>query len=721
MSNKHRHFEYIKNSKQAQTPLYEIYTARFLYNYLKSRLSFAREDEFMEAAFDLLTVSQKKYIITRLCAPHYDQDKLKKWYSDCKDNSSFHCIFYSHHNHFNPEKISKASLICLIYKYLARLAKKPVSGYFPEKKILHLKQLLKLTPADMQLIRFAFARSYMPDFDTFTGRWDEDQKYQLFPVIFDQPLKSISNCFTPGSPMVQCGLIKDPHGNFNSMFSPQLMVYLNTPETTLKDYLSEKPSAGPVYPLAGFVLPDKVRHTLTAMVKNPRPAHILFYGAPGTGKTELSKTLIKSAGKKPVFLKRDSNQEDNLGSLEMLSRVAAPDEVLIVDEADTILNTGSFDFIFGKRSLDKGRLNRFFDNSRRVSIIWITNRSWGMESSLRRRFDYSYHFKPFNEKQRARLWDTILKKSPVRKLLSGEQLKQLVRTYIVDAGTISKAVSRIAAQNPAQNPEEARARLCHLLQQQHILTHGKKPVLEKKSGKYDISILNTDKCPRALLNALKDYYTTRDHYQEQLPLNVLFTGAPGTGKTALARHLARSLDKGIMVKKASDFLDMFVGGTEKNIRAAFEEAADEDQILLVDEADSFLYSRGMAQKSWEISHVNEFLTDMENFYGVLICSTNFPEKLDHASLRRFQWKIDFKPLRKKDKMRMFKLYFPKLPVPADHAAQQLTALNPLMPGDFKVVYDQLRYYPPNKKTTSAALDLLAAEISYKKEGVQIGF
>ena len=76
-----------------------------------------------------------------------------------------------------------------------------------------------------------------------------------------------------------------------------------------------------------------------------------------------------------------------------------------------------------------------------------------------------------------------------------------------------------------------------------------------------------------------------------------------------------------MVRRASDLLSCWVGATEQNIARAFEEARKDDAVLLIDEADSFLQDRRGAGHSWEVTQVNEVLTQMENFEGVFIATT----------------------------------------------------------------------------------------------------
>jgi transitional endoplasmic reticulum ATPase len=134
-------------------------------------------------------------------------------------------------------------------------------------------------------------------------------------------------------------------------------------------------------------------------------------------------------------------------------------------------------------------------------------------------------------------------------------------------------------------------------------------------------------------------------------------GPPGTGKSHYGRYLAQKLGKEVLFKRASDLQSMWVGECEKNIAKAFKEAAEKEMVLIIDEGDSFLRDRTKARNSWEISQVNEMLSQMENHPQPFILTTNLMKDLDSASLRRFTFKLKFDYMDTAQARRMFKGYF----------------------------------------------------------------
>ena len=77
-----------------------------------------------------------------------------------------------------------------------------------------------------------------------------------------------------------------------------------------------------------------------------------------------------------------------------------------------------------------------------------------------------------------------------------------------------------------------------------------------------------------------------------------FYSPAGTGKSELARHIADALEKPLLVKRASDLLDKYVGETEQHIAEMFSDARQREVVLVQDEADSFLHEQCSARQSW---------------------------------------------------------------------------------------------------------------------------
>ena len=169
----------------------------------------------------------------------------------------------------------------------------------------------------------------------------------------------------------------------------------------------------------------------------------------------------------------------------------------------------------------------------------------------------------------------------------------------------------------------------------------------------------------------------------------------------------------LLARRASDLLSMWVGGSERNIARAFREAADEGSVLLIDEMDSFLPDRRGAQRSWEVTLVNEVLTQMESFTGVFIASTNLMGNLDQAALRRFDLKIKFDYLKSNQAIELLRRYASTLAMPSPEAGDisRIAQLRGLTPGDFAAVARQNRLRPIS--SCAALVTALVAECSLK--------
>ena len=167
---------------------------------------------------------------------------------------------------------------------------------------------------------------------------------------------------------------------------------------------------------------------------------------------------------------------------------------------------------------------------------------------------------------------------------------------------------------------------------------------------------------------------------------------------------------------------MWVGENEKNIARAFRQAEQDGSLLLIDEVDSFLQDRRGARNSWEVTLVNEMLTQMESFSWVFIASTNLMDGIDQAALRRFDLKVKFGFLKLEQAWELLRRYCItlKLATPQPEQLAKVMRMQALTPGDFAAVVRQNCFRP----IASAAVLVAALEAECAvKEGskTSIGF
>ena len=131
----------------------------------------------------------------------------------------------------------------------------------------------------------------------------------------------------------------------------------------------------------------------------------------------------------------------------------------------------------------------------------------------------------------------------------------------------------------------------------------------------------------------------------------LFYGSPGTGKTETVYQLARKTGRNIMVVDVPQLKSMWVGQSEKNVKALFDRYREQVKrakltpILLFNEADAIIGKRKNGAENavdkMENSLQNIILQEMEQLDGIMIATTNLQENMDKAFERRFLYKIKF--------------------------------------------------------------------------------
>ncbi len=450
--------------------------------------------------------------------------------------------------------------------------------------------------------------------------------------------------------------------------------------------------------IAGQILAEALRTRKAGI-------NILFYGATGAGKTELARLLAVTCGASLHVAGKEGEDgesldaQDRLGSLLLGNKMLVSGKsLLLFDEMEDLFEAGRSGR-YDKPSPSKQWFNLLLE-SNPVPTIWIANEVFGMDSAFRRRFAYAIEFRPLGIAQRRRAWQRHLGDKTV---LGGEDIEHLADMFTVSAGQIATAMT--AARLVARG-EPDKATIERVVAPLEKLVRGvdAKP-RHASGGDYLFEAANASVDLRAVADRLAMWRPGAG-----LGVSLCLYGPPGTGKSEFVHHLARQMDRRVLLKRVSDIQSPFVGVCEKNIAEAFREAEREGSVLLFDEADTFLRDRRAAKNSWEISQANEFLQQLEAYRGVIACTTNLWRNLDQAALRRFVFKIEFGFLDGEQAMMLFRSLLVSLlgSAPSENEMREvergLARFVNLTPGDFAAVARRIKALGGEGL---AALDLLA--------------
>lgn len=470
------------------------------------------------------------------------------------------------------------------------------------------------------------------------------------------------------------------------------------------------------------------------LLKSKNPCNILLYGAPGAGKTEYAKALIKQAGLKMVSYKNElevanSHKDDvetkALSRLNCYLSLKKEDSVLVVDEAEHVLQTKSFGF-FGMElsSPQKGTVNKMLESSEN-KCIFIVNYTKEIDESTLRRFTYSIKFQSMPKETLRQIAKEKLKPVKMSKVLKNDIL-DMCGSYKITGASVDNVVKAISSLNYQKgNEDKVRNDIKFVLEANSSLLYGKKKMRDSVKGSYDLSVLNTsvDACEIVeMLKSAEAYKKENQNNESSEGVRMLFYGLSGTGKTELARYISTILGKPLLLKRCSDLLGSFVGQTERLIAEVFEEAEATDSILLFDEADSFFADRTKANQQWERTQVNEFLTQMEEFSGICICTTNLRKIMDPAMQRRFHIISEFKALSKDGITSLLKSFFCNYKF-NDLQIKNLVKYNSVTPGDFGSLKSRIRFVSKEKLDSDYIINELVKiqDEKQKNGGGQIGF
>ena len=587
-----------------------------------------------------------------------------------------------------------------------------------QKNIDSLAGLLQLNPAERALLLYGTLARYQRDLRGLLVEFkvsNAQEAYAAIASVAGVSETDVAEALRAGSRLERIGMVENLISEHNITDLADLMkVSEQLPPVLMRKY------EGPSDLMAVFTRPAK-RTELTptdfdfvgvdqkmmtallanAVARKEPGVNVLLYGPPGTGKTELAKVAAQSAGLELYeveYADRDGNSlsgRDRYRSLQ-ISQVflkGSSKVALLFDEVEDVfppistdaaqlmarMDTGDGAALTGSVS-GKAWVNQILETNP-VPVIWVTNRIEQIDPAFRRRFQYHLELKSPPPGARQLL---------VSRALAGVEVEKGFAAKLAERKGLTPAQIRTAVKfaKLASSPDDG---------------HGLQPLIERQLVNAD-KALGTTATERGARRVVTSYdlglVNTESRFEVPKIVEALrrkacgtlcFYGPPGTGKTALAEHIAHALQRPLMIRQASDIMSKYVGETEQNMAKMFEEAQTESSVLLLDEADSFLRSRRMAERNYEVSEVNEMLQGMERFAGIFICTTNLFLELDEAALRRFTFKIQFKPLTQAQRERMFvaEALGGDAATLTREQTGRLAQLGSLAPGDFASVKRQI--------------------------------
>lgn len=562
-----------------------------------------------------------------------------------------------------------------------------------------LAEFLQLNPVEQELLRFAMhlrSEGAMRDLFGYLPKSDLQRTAAIMADLLKQPKNQILSALKKGSKL-------DAYGLIDRDYRPDSVHdYLDWGETLDFDEFVTQPlnenvllkSCTEVAQVPSLELDDfahiagmkemMLTYLQQALKHHQKGVNLLIYGVPGTGKTEFAGLLAQALGISAYNITYMDSDGDVVKAEQRLnySRLAqtllnGKQALLIFDEIEDVFNGSLMERSVAQKN--KAWTNQLLENNN-VPMIWLSNSVSGIDPAFLRRFDLILEMPDLPLKNKSALITQLTEGK-----LSPAYVQHFAKVRSLTPAILSRTI-RVAKELNTSNFAETL-----LMMFNQTLKSQNKPKIEPLVlGKADYNL---------------DYVACNDnihHISEGLKRSkkgrICCYGPPGTGKTAWAAWLAEELDMPLLLRQGSDLLDPYVGGTERNIAEAFESAKRDNCLLVLDEVDTFLFSREGANRSWERSQVNEMLTQIERFEGLMVVSTNLIEVLDPAALRRFDLKLKFDYLTLPQRLDFAKQQAEILGLPllSEEDLSQIESLNLLTPGDFAAVARRHQFSPFQK-------------------------
>ena len=601
------------------------------------------------------------------------------------------------------------------------------------KNIERLSEIVSLSEVDRRIIEFAVLHHNEGLLSDLTGHLGElpiNRTFRVLSILLGIPEREIRMALSGQGALAKSGLVmvarkstyranlSDNIELLSDSFADLMVSSEIDPTDIIRSRVSR--SAQPRLNINAYSHIEKSLGILLPYLKHSVETrrigvNIFVHGAPGTGKNELARLLAHETGCELFEVASQDEDGDPLYGRKRLSALFAAQSffsqlraMILFDEAEDVFNNNG-EFSKSTAQTHKAWINRALEENS-VPTIWLSNTN-RIDPAFVRRFDMFFELPSPPKQQRERILQSIC----------GDFLDSVTSVRIAEAENLTPAViARAASVIRSIENKIDKSKLPGTIQylvSSTLEAQGHRPIKQNDPNRlpdtYDPAFINADVVLSTIAAGLAVSRAGR----------LCLYGPPGTGKTAFGRWLAEQLNSPLLVRRGSDLISKWVGETEENIANTFREAELEKAILLIDEVDGFLQDRRSAHRSWEVTAVNEMLTQIESFSGIFIASTNLMGSLDQAALRRFDLKVKFDYLTPEQAWQLLLRTCDSLALPAPPIVLQsaLLRIANLTPGDFAAVARQHRFRPLEDATE--LLEMLKRECAVKENSTRmpIGF
>ncbi|MCH8915238.1 MAG: CDC48 family AAA ATPase [Thaumarchaeota archaeon] len=440
------------------------------------------------------------------------------------------------------------------------------------------------------------------------------------------------------------------------------------------------------------------------------PKGVLLYGPPGTGKTLLAKAVagetnahfISLSGPE-IMSKYYGESEEKLREIFTQAEDNSP-SIIFIDEIDSI--APKRDEVSGdveKRIVSQ--LLTLMDGMKsrgKVVVIAATNRPDSIDPALRRpgRFDREIEIGIPDDQERLEILLIHTRGMPIDEKVDFKQISKITHGFV---GADLEALSKEAAMRslrrilPEIDLDEEKVS-SEILQKIQITSEDFRDALKEVRPsalrEVQVQIPNVSWDDVGGLDQLKEelreavewpikHKEAFDYVNVETVKGILLHGPTGTGKTLIAKALAKMTESNFINIKGPELLSKWVGESEKGVREIFRKARQAAPcIIFLDEIDALVPRRGNGNSGSHVSEnvVSQILTEidgLEELHNVLIIgATNRLDLVDEALLRpgRFDRIIEVPNPDAKGRQHIFKIHTKKKPLVNDVNITKLVEL-----------------------------------------------